>query len=96
MSDFDSQMEAYTDMLERQAERLEQREQAKAVQGAPQPSREESAVAERRQNLELALASLTEQRDSAPNERFREHVERSIAAVQTQLRELDAPPEDAT
>lgn len=93
MGDFDSQVEAFADMLERQAERLDEREQAKQ-RSAAAPSEGDAAVAARRRTLELALRDLVARRDQARDERFRAHAERSIAAVEAQLRGLDGPAPD--
>jgi hypothetical protein len=94
MGDFDQQMEALTDQIERQAERDAERAERKARAAQPVLSAEErerlAAVTQRRTTLELARASVVEKLKSAPEGRYREQLERSIEALDAELSQLGA------
>ena len=93
MGDFDQQMEALTDQLERQAERDAERAERKAQAAAPVLTNEErerqSALAERRSSLELARARIREALGTVGPGRYREQLERSLAAIEDDLRTLE-------
>jgi hypothetical protein len=92
MGDFDSQVEAYANQLERQAEREAERADAARIAATPRLSEEEerrrAELSEQRKSLELARASLAAQLPTATSDRYREHIERSIAALDEKLAAL--------
>ena len=94
MGDFDQQIEAFANQLERQAERDAERADRKARAEAPQMTAEESerhaALATKRKSLELARARVVHDIDAAAPGRYREQLERSLAALDDELGKLDA------
>ena len=93
MGDFDQQLEAFADQLERHAEREAERAEQMARASAPQMSAEERehnvAKAQRRTALELARARvLANLKVTAPG-RYREQLEQSLAALEHDLGALD-------
>jgi hypothetical protein len=89
MGDFDSQVEAMTNQLERQAERDAERATAARRQAVEPLSQEEkdrrAALSVRRRSLELSLASLIQQRTTARSDRYREQIQRSIAQLEDNI-----------
>ena len=94
MGDFDSQMEALTNQLERHAEREAERAEARTRSAPPLVSAEErarlGAIAERRRTLELTRANVVEQIEAATSERFKEHLARALEALDAQIAAIDA------
>jgi hypothetical protein len=94
MGDFDQQLEAFADQLERQAERDAEREERKARAAEPQLSPEERerrlALEKRRRGLDLARARVVADLAVASAPRYREQLERSLAALDAEIAGLDA------
>ena len=94
MGDFDQQIEAYANQLERQAERDAERADRKAREAEPQMTPEERersiALAQQRAAIELSRARIVADLKNAGPGRYREHLERSLAALDQQLADLDA------
>jgi hypothetical protein len=94
MGDFDQQLEAFADQLERQAERDAERAERRARAAAPQLTAEEqqrnAVQAERRKSLELARARVAHDLEAASPGRYREQLERSLSALDEELGRLDA------
>ena len=92
MGDFDQQMEALTDQIERQAERDAERAERKARAAKPvlSPAEREraAAVAQKRTTLSLARSSVLEKLRAAPEGRYREQLQRSLEAVDAELAAL--------
>ena len=93
MGDFDQQLEAFAEQLERQAERDAAREERKARAEAPRLTPEEHAravaCAERRKSLDLARARVVRDLEAASPGRYREQLERSLAALDADLAALE-------
>jgi hypothetical protein len=93
MGDFDSQMEALSNQLERQAERDAERAEAHKRDISPVLSPEErarlAAAHDKRKGLELTRANLQAQIHGATSERFREHLTRALEAIETQIAALE-------
>ncbi len=93
MGDFDQQIEAYANQLERMAERDAERAEQKARNAEPPMSPEERertlALAQRRRSIELSRSRVITDLESAAPGRYREHLERSLAALDEQLAALE-------
>lgn len=81
-------------MIERQAERAAEHAEARARRNEPVLPPEErerlAQIAQRRKSLELSIANLNEQLRNSTSERFREHLQRSIAAAEVELGQLES------
>jgi hypothetical protein len=93
MGDFDQQIEAYANQLERQEERDAERAERKARAAIPLMTAAErerlAAVEQRRTTLELARARVLENLKTLGPGRSREQMEQSLAALEQEISALD-------
>jgi hypothetical protein len=94
MGDFDQQIEAYAEQLERQAERDAARAERKGRETEPHLSAEERArqlvLAERRKSIELARSRVQENLARVGPGRYRDQLEQSLASLDQELAGLEA------
>jgi hypothetical protein len=94
MGDFDQQIEAYAEQLERQAERdaarAERKERAAETPVSAEERERRLALAERRKSIELTRSRVLENLERVGPGRYREQLEQSLATLDGELAGLDA------